>query len=106
MPWPSSDGLFGEMPPMRSDRSIRGNGLGALIGPQWESADANRVPPAATIVNGYCPRCAGLRARTPLLDPLGCARSHGCIWLANDAIDWLVATVGEDQLPGTPVQVS
>lgn len=46
------------------------------------------------------------RGGASLLDPLGSARSHGCIRLANDAIDWLVATVGVDRLPGTPVQIS
>jgi lipoprotein-anchoring transpeptidase ErfK/SrfK len=46
------------------------------------------------------------RGGTSLLDPLGTARSHGCIRLANDAIDWLVRTVGADELPGTPVQIS
>ena len=46
------------------------------------------------------------RGGASLLDPLGSARSHGCVRLANDAIDWLVATVGEDRLPGTPVQIS
>jgi lipoprotein-anchoring transpeptidase ErfK/SrfK len=46
------------------------------------------------------------RGGTSLLDPLGSARSHGCIRLANDSIDWLVATVGAARLPGTPVQVS
>jgi L,D-transpeptidase catalytic domain len=45
------------------------------------------------------------RGGASLLDPLGSARSHGCIRLANDAIDWLVNTVGESQLPGTPVQI-
>lgn len=46
------------------------------------------------------------RGGTSLLDPLGSAASHGCIRLANDSIDWLVDTVGEGQLPGTPVEVS
>jgi lipoprotein-anchoring transpeptidase ErfK/SrfK len=46
------------------------------------------------------------RGGASLLDPLGSAASHGCIRLANDAIDQLVATVGEYQLPGTPVDVS
>lgn len=46
------------------------------------------------------------RGGTSLLDPLGSAASHGCIRLANDSIDWLVQTVGENQLPGTPVEVS
>jgi lipoprotein-anchoring transpeptidase ErfK/SrfK len=46
------------------------------------------------------------RGGTSLLDPLGSAASHGCIRLANDSIDWLVRAVGENQLPGTPVEVS
>jgi lipoprotein-anchoring transpeptidase ErfK/SrfK len=45
------------------------------------------------------------RGGASLLDPLGTAASHGCIRLANDSIDWLVATVGA-RLPGTPVQIS
>jgi lipoprotein-anchoring transpeptidase ErfK/SrfK len=39
------------------------------------------------------------------LDPLGSARSHGCIRRSNQAIDWLVRTVGVDRLPGPPVHV-
>lgn len=46
------------------------------------------------------------RGGASLVDPLGTAASHGCIRLANDSSDWLVHTVGEGQLPGTPVQVS
>jgi lipoprotein-anchoring transpeptidase ErfK/SrfK len=46
------------------------------------------------------------RGGASLLDPLGTAASHGCIRLANDSIDWLVHTVGQSWLPGTPVQVS
>ena len=46
------------------------------------------------------------RGGASLLDPLGSAASHGCIRLANDSIDWLVHTVGEGWLPGTPVQVN
>ncbi|HTT29921.1 MAG TPA: L,D-transpeptidase [Solirubrobacteraceae bacterium] len=46
------------------------------------------------------------RGGASLLDPLGSAASHGCIRLANGSIDWLVHTVGENQLPGTPVKVS
>jgi L,D-transpeptidase catalytic domain len=46
------------------------------------------------------------RGGASLLDPLGSGRSHGCIRLSNDAIDWLVATIGAPRLPGTPVQVS
>ena len=45
------------------------------------------------------------RGGTSLLDPLGSARSHGCVRLANSAIDWLVRTIGVNQLPGTPVQI-
>jgi hypothetical protein len=40
-----------------------------------------------------------------VIDPLGSDRSHGCIRLANTAIDWLVRTIGPAQLPGTPVRV-
>lgn len=46
------------------------------------------------------------RGGASLADPLGSALSHGCIRLANDSIDWLVHTVGQNELPGTPVQVS
>jgi lipoprotein-anchoring transpeptidase ErfK/SrfK len=46
------------------------------------------------------------RGGASLRDPLGTAASHGCIRLANDSIDWLVHTVGQSQLPGTPVEVS
>jgi lipoprotein-anchoring transpeptidase ErfK/SrfK len=45
------------------------------------------------------------RGGASLVDPLGSAASHGCIRLANDDIDWLVSTVGQGRLPGTPVQV-
>jgi lipoprotein-anchoring transpeptidase ErfK/SrfK len=46
------------------------------------------------------------RGGASFLDPLGSARSHGCIRLANGDIDWLVHTIGRDRLPGTPVEVS
>jgi lipoprotein-anchoring transpeptidase ErfK/SrfK len=46
------------------------------------------------------------RGGASLADPLGSARSHGCIRLANQDIDWLVHTVGRGRLPGTPVRVS
>jgi lipoprotein-anchoring transpeptidase ErfK/SrfK len=46
------------------------------------------------------------RGGASLLDPLGSARSHGCIRLANNSIDWLVHTIGRAQLPGTPVQIN
>jgi L,D-transpeptidase-like protein len=45
------------------------------------------------------------RGGASLLDPLGAARSHGCIRLANDAIEWIVRTVGPQGLPGIPVRV-
>jgi lipoprotein-anchoring transpeptidase ErfK/SrfK len=46
------------------------------------------------------------RGGASLADPLGTALSHGCIRLSNDAIDWLVHTIGPSRLPGTPVQIS
>jgi lipoprotein-anchoring transpeptidase ErfK/SrfK len=45
------------------------------------------------------------RGASSLLDPLGTASSHGCIRLADAAIDWLVHTIGASQLSGTPVQI-
>jgi hypothetical protein len=45
------------------------------------------------------------RGGSSLLDPLGSARSHGCIRLANRAIEWLVRRVGAGRLPGIPVRV-
>jgi lipoprotein-anchoring transpeptidase ErfK/SrfK len=42
------------------------------------------------------------RGGTSLLDPLGSARSHGCIRIDNSAIDVLARDVGE----GTPVQIN
>jgi hypothetical protein len=45
------------------------------------------------------------RGGSSLLDPLGSARSHGCIRLTNRAIEWLVRTVGAGRLPGIPVRV-
>ena len=45
------------------------------------------------------------RGGASLLDPLGSARSHGCIRLANAAIGWLVRTVGAGRLAGIPVRV-
>jgi hypothetical protein len=45
------------------------------------------------------------RGGASLRDPLGSARSHGCIRLANAAIDWLVHTIGAAQLPGIPVRI-
>jgi lipoprotein-anchoring transpeptidase ErfK/SrfK len=45
------------------------------------------------------------RGAHSLLDPLGAARSHGCVRLSNRAIEWLVRRVGYDGLPGIPVRV-
>jgi lipoprotein-anchoring transpeptidase ErfK/SrfK len=45
------------------------------------------------------------RGGASLLDPLGAARSHGCIRLANSAIEWIVRKVGRSGLPGIPVRV-
>jgi lipoprotein-anchoring transpeptidase ErfK/SrfK len=45
------------------------------------------------------------RGGSSLRDPLGTNRSHGCIRLANTAIDWLVHTICRAQLPGTPVRI-
>jgi lipoprotein-anchoring transpeptidase ErfK/SrfK len=41
------------------------------------------------------------RGGASLLDPLGSARSHGCIRLANDSIDWIARRVPQ----GTPVMI-
>jgi lipoprotein-anchoring transpeptidase ErfK/SrfK len=45
------------------------------------------------------------RGGASLLDPLGSALSHGCIRLANSAIDWIVDEIGEANLAGIPVIV-
>jgi lipoprotein-anchoring transpeptidase ErfK/SrfK len=45
------------------------------------------------------------RGGTSFRDPLGSARSHGCVRLANEAIDWVVHTIGVGALPGIPVRV-
>jgi lipoprotein-anchoring transpeptidase ErfK/SrfK len=46
------------------------------------------------------------RGGASLLDPLGSAASHGCIRVANAAIDALVDRIGAYALPGTPVRVT
>lgn len=46
------------------------------------------------------------RGGASLLDPLGSARSHGCIRLDNSAIDWLVSRIGARALSGIPVWVT
>jgi lipoprotein-anchoring transpeptidase ErfK/SrfK len=46
------------------------------------------------------------RGGDSLLDPVGSARSHGCIRLTNGAIEWLVRRVGAGRLPGIPVRVN
>jgi hypothetical protein len=45
------------------------------------------------------------RGGSSLLDPLGAARSHGCIRLSNGPINWIVRKVGTRGLPGIPVRV-
>jgi hypothetical protein len=45
------------------------------------------------------------RGGASLEDPLGSAASHGCIRLADRSIDWLVRTVGRQNLAGIPVSV-
>lgn len=45
------------------------------------------------------------RGGASLLDPLGSARSHGCIRMSNRPITWLVRHVGAGALPGIPVLV-
>ena len=42
------------------------------------------------------------RAGASLLDPLGSARSHGCVRVRNAAIEWLQRRA----LPGTPVEIT
>ena len=45
------------------------------------------------------------RGGASLLDPLGSARSHGCVRVDNSSIDWLVGSIGSGALPGIPVRV-
>jgi lipoprotein-anchoring transpeptidase ErfK/SrfK len=45
------------------------------------------------------------RGGASLRDPLGSARSHGCVRLENTAIDWLVRAISSARLAGTPVDV-
>jgi hypothetical protein len=45
------------------------------------------------------------RGGASFADPLGSARSHGCVRINNSAISWLARTIGPGQLPGTPVVV-
>ncbi|MGA9876622.1 MAG: L,D-transpeptidase [Solirubrobacteraceae bacterium] len=45
------------------------------------------------------------RGGASLRDPLGSADSHGCIRLDNTAIDWIVHTIGGNQLSGISVRV-
>jgi L,D-transpeptidase-like protein len=45
------------------------------------------------------------RGGASLVDPLGSARSHGCVRLANRDIAGLVRTVGSERLAGTPVRI-
>jgi lipoprotein-anchoring transpeptidase ErfK/SrfK len=45
------------------------------------------------------------RGGPSLLDPVGSARSHGCIRLTNRAIEWLVRKAGAGRLAGIPVRM-
>jgi lipoprotein-anchoring transpeptidase ErfK/SrfK len=45
------------------------------------------------------------RGGDSLSDPLGSARSHGCIRLANRSIEWIVQRIGTGALPGIPVSM-
>jgi L,D-transpeptidase catalytic domain len=45
------------------------------------------------------------RGGASLGDPLGTARSHGCIRLSNRSIDWIARAIGPAHLPGIPVAV-
>jgi lipoprotein-anchoring transpeptidase ErfK/SrfK len=45
------------------------------------------------------------RGAESLRDPLGTARSHGCVRIPNGVADRLVRRVGPDELPGTPVRI-
>jgi lipoprotein-anchoring transpeptidase ErfK/SrfK len=45
------------------------------------------------------------RGGASLADPLGSAASHGCIRLANSAIESIVRRVGADGLSGIPVRI-
>jgi hypothetical protein len=45
------------------------------------------------------------RGGESLRDPLGSARSHGCIRLSNRSLNWIVRSIGARALPGIPVSV-
>ncbi|ADB50830.1 ErfK/YbiS/YcfS/YnhG family protein [Conexibacter woesei DSM 14684] len=45
------------------------------------------------------------RGGASLVDPLGSARSHGCVRVANGDLDRIVRTVGWARLSGTPVRI-
>lgn len=45
------------------------------------------------------------RGAESLLDPLGSARSHGCVRVPNDVVDRLVRRVGPDELLGVRVAI-
>ena len=81
---------------------------------RWKPADflGSYILPLTAHSNGLQEfgggdRHVGIHGRggASLLDPLGSARSHGCIRLSNAAINWIVRTVGADGLPGVPLRV-
>jgi hypothetical protein len=96
-PTPTPKGLFSII---GAWRSAPGEFLGSYVLPLTAHSDVLRE------FDGGDGR-GGLPGRggASLLDPLGTARSHGCIRLANADIDWLVRAVGAAELPGTPVRV-
>ena len=91
------------------------HGLVSIIGVwRWNSADflGSYILPLTAHSNvlqefGGGDGRVGIHGRggASLLDPLGSARSHGCIRLSNEAIKWIVRTVGAGRLPGIPVHV-
>jgi L,D-transpeptidase-like protein len=91
------------------------DGLFSIIGVwRWNSADflGSYILPLTAHSNvlqefGGGDGRVGIHGRggASLLDPLGSARSHGCIRMSNRPIKWLVRRVGSDGLPGIPVRV-
>jgi lipoprotein-anchoring transpeptidase ErfK/SrfK len=58
--------------------------------------------PAKTVFDGGPGRVAiHGRGGASLLDPLGTARSHGCVRVANALVRWMARTLQ----PGTPVTI-
>jgi hypothetical protein len=91
------------------------HGLFSIVGVwRWNSADflGSYVLPLTAHSNvlqefGGGDGRVGIHGRggASLLDPLGSARSHGCIRMSNPPIKWIVRRVGSYGLPGIPVRV-